>query len=65
MQPTIMESIWSTPASSRARRAASVKIVRSDFSQSSPHLVMPTPTTATSLIASSYSAFRILPRNLA
>ncbi len=51
MQPTYMESILSTPASSMARRAASVKIVRSDFSQSSPHLVMPTPMIATSLIA--------------
>ena len=65
MQPTTMESILSTPASAMARRAVSVKIVRSDFSQSSPHLVMPTPMIATSLIAASYSAFRILRRYLA
>ena len=65
MQPTTMASIRSTPASARASRAVSVKIVRSDLSQSSPHFVMPTPMIATSLIAASYSAFRILRRNFA
>src|SRR3989339_1461890 len=53
MQPIYMLSMRSTPASSRASIAASVKMVRRDCSHSSPHLRIPSPITATSLMISS------------
>jgi hypothetical protein len=53
MHPTYIESTLSTPASLTASRALSTKMSRSDFSQSSPHFIIPTPITATSLISCS------------
>ena len=67
MQPTYMESSWSTPGVVDGLERGLVDRGRGgSFSHSSPHLVIPTPMMATSLMRRLLTrALRILPRNLA